>query len=136
VSPEARLAPILLRQDGLVTAAQAGDAGISARTVQRRVGSGAWERVMPRVFLVAGHPTTDAVRVRAAGLWAGERGVISGPAAAWWHRMHPTAPSVVDLTVPRAPGSPARSRACGCGGGTCRISTSCASTDCGSPTRR
>jgi hypothetical protein len=101
VSPEARLAPILLRQDGLVTAAQAYDAGISARTVQRRVGSGTWERVMPRVFLVAGHPATDAVRVRAAGLWIGERGVISG-SAAWWHRTHPTAPRVVELTVPRA----------------------------------
>ena len=42
------------------------------------------------------------MRVRAAGLWVGERGVISGSAAAWWHRMHPTAPSVVELTVPRA----------------------------------
>lgn len=102
MSPEARLAPILLRQDGLVTAAQARDAGVSTRTVQRRVGSGLWERVMPQVFLVAGHPSTDAVRVRAAGLWVGERGVISGSAAAWWHRMHPTVPSVVELTVPRA----------------------------------
>ena len=102
MSPEARLAPILLRQDGLVTAAQARDAGVSTRTVQRRVGSGSWERVMPQVFLVAGHPPTDAVRVRAAGLWVGERGVISGSAAAWWHRMHPTVPAVVELTVPRA----------------------------------
>ena len=102
MSPETCLAPILLRQDGLVTAAQARDAGVSARTVERRVGSGAWERVMPQVFLVGGHPATDAVRVRAAGLWVGERGVISGSAAAWWHRMHPTAPSVVELTVLRA----------------------------------
>jgi very-short-patch-repair endonuclease len=53
------------------------------------------------VFLVAGHPETDAVRVRAAGLWMGERGVVSGPAAAWWHGMLPTAPRTVELTVPR-----------------------------------
>jgi very-short-patch-repair endonuclease len=55
------------------------------------------------VFLVAGHPETDVVRVRAAGLWVGDDGAVSGPAAAWWHRMLPAAPPVVELTVPRAP---------------------------------
>ena len=33
MSPEARLAPLLVRQDGLVTLAQAVDAGVSPRTV-------------------------------------------------------------------------------------------------------
>jgi hypothetical protein len=101
MSPEGRLAPVLLRQDGLVTLAQAVDLGISARTVQRRVRCGDWERVLPRVFLVGGHPHSDAVRVRAAGLWVGERGAVSGPAAAWWHGMWPSVPGTVEVTVPR-----------------------------------
>ena len=75
---EARLGDLLQRQDGLVTLAQAADLGISARSVQRRVRDGAWRRVLPRVFLVAGHPETDAARVRAAGLWVGEAGAVSG----------------------------------------------------------
>ncbi|HEX5811563.1 MAG TPA: type IV toxin-antitoxin system AbiEi family antitoxin domain-containing protein [Pseudonocardia sp.] len=101
MSPEARLAPLLVRQDGLVTLAQAVDAGVSPRTVQRRVRSGGWERVLPRVFLVAGHPRTDAVRVRATALWVGAPGAVSGPAAAWWHGMLQGAPDIVELTVPR-----------------------------------
>ena len=43
--------------------------------------------MLPRVFLVAGHPQTDAARVRAAALWVGTSGAVSGPAAAWWHGM-------------------------------------------------
>ena len=101
MSPEGRLAPVLLRQDGLVTLTQAADLGISTRTVQRRVRCGDWERVLPRVFLVGGHPHSDAVRVRAAGLWIGERGAVSGPAAAWWHGMWPAVPDTVEVTAPR-----------------------------------
>lgn len=102
MSPETLLAPLLVRQDGLVTLAQAVEAGVSARTVQRRVRCGGWERVLPRVFLVAGHPHTDSTRVRAAALWVGAPGAVSGPAAAWWHGMLPAAPEIVELTVPRA----------------------------------
>jgi len=101
VVAETRLGPVLERQDGLITLAQAVDLGVSARTVQRRVRSGAWQKVMPQVFLVSGHPESDAVRIRAAGLWIGRRGAISGPAAAWWHHMLTTATPLVELTVPR-----------------------------------
>jgi very-short-patch-repair endonuclease len=107
VSPESRVRHLLVRQNGLVTLAQAIGNGVSARTVQRRVRSGAWQRLLPRVFLVGGHPESDAVRVRAAALWVGEPGAVSGPAAAWWHGMLPAAPHTVELTVPhrRAPRS-------------------------------
>ena len=69
--------------------------------MQRRVRGKEWQRLLPRVFLVAGHPHTDTARVRAAGLWTGAAGAVSGPAAAWWHGMRPAAPDVVELTVPR-----------------------------------
>lgn len=57
--------------------------------------------MLPRVFLVAGHPQTDAARVRAAALWVGTSGAVSGPAAAWWHGMLPAPPEIIELTVAR-----------------------------------
>lgn len=92
---------LLSRQDGLITFAQATCHGLSVSTVQRRVRAGEWDRLLPRVFLVGGHPLTDKARIRAAGLWAGERAAVSGPAAAWWHGMLHTAPAQIDVTVPR-----------------------------------
>lgn len=92
---------LLSRQDGLITAAQAAELGLPERTLRRRVQHDGWERVAPRVFLAGGHPLTDRARVRAAGLWAGERAAISGPAAAWWYGMVPKAPAEIEVTVPR-----------------------------------
>jgi very-short-patch-repair endonuclease len=56
------------------------------------------------VYLVGGHAGTGKARVRAAGLWADERGVISGPAAAFWLGMLPSAPVGIEVTVPRGCG--------------------------------
>ena len=77
------LLALLACQDGLVTASQAARCGLSERSLQRRMEDEGWRRVAPRVFVAAGHRLTDRARVRAAGLWAGDRGVVSGPAAAW-----------------------------------------------------
>jgi very-short-patch-repair endonuclease len=95
------LLALLARQDGLITAAQAAQCGLTERTLQRRAHDDGWRRVAPRVFLAAGHRLTDRGRVRAAGLWAGDRGVISGPAAAWWHGMLALTLARIDVTVPR-----------------------------------
>lgn len=102
--PDSVLA-LLAGQDGLVTAAQAREYGMADRTVRRRVHDGGWSRVAPAVFLAGGHPWTDRARVRAAGLWIGERGVVSGPAAAWCWGMLADAPAVVEVTVARRCGS-------------------------------
>jgi hypothetical protein len=80
--------------------AQAVACGRSARTVRRWVQEGRWRQVRPCVYLVGGHRYSDEGRIRAVGLWAGPQGVITGPAAAYWHRMLGRAPAVVDLTVP------------------------------------
>jgi very-short-patch-repair endonuclease len=92
---------VLARQDGLITDGQARKYGLTERTVRRRVRVGGWVRVAPGVLLAGGHPWTDRVRVRAIGMWAGRRGVLSGPAAAWWHGMLPVAPDQIELTVRR-----------------------------------
>jgi very-short-patch-repair endonuclease len=95
------LLALLARQDGLITAAQAAQCGLGERALQRRVCDEGWRRVAPRVFLAGGRRLTDRARVRAAGLWAGDRGVISGPAAAWWHGMPAVVPARIEMTVPR-----------------------------------
>jgi hypothetical protein len=56
------------------------------------------------VFLAGGHRLTARACIRAAGLWAGERAVVSGPTAACWHRMLATAPAEIEVTVPRRSG--------------------------------
>jgi very-short-patch-repair endonuclease len=92
------------QQNGLITDAQACRHGCTERTLRRRVREDGWARVAPGVLLAAGHPWTDRARVRAVGLWAGRRGVLSGPGAAWWHGMLPAAPDRVEVTVPRQRG--------------------------------
>ena len=81
---------------------QAVACGMSAATVQRRARDGAWKRLHPGVYLLAGHRLTDEARIRAAWLWAGEGAVVSGPAAAYWHGMMDRSPRIVEVTVPRA----------------------------------
>jgi hypothetical protein len=53
----------------------------AARVEPGRVAAAGAPRVPRR-----GRRLTDRVRIRAAGLWAGDRGTVSGPAAAWWQR--------------------------------------------------
>ncbi|MGQ0575567.1 MAG: DUF559 domain-containing protein [Pseudonocardia sp.] len=104
MAPCPAISVLQARQDGLVTFAQAADHGLSARAVQRRVRSGEWRCVAPRVYLGASHPLTERARVRAASLWAGDPGVLSGPAAAWWHGMLTRPPRQVEVTIPRTRG--------------------------------
>jgi len=93
----------VFRQAGVIASRQAVADGMNARTVQRRVRSGAWDELLPGVYLVGGHRLTDEVRVRAAWLWAGgEPTTVTGPAAAHWHGMLERAPAAIELTVPTA----------------------------------
>jgi very-short-patch-repair endonuclease len=101
VEGNAEVLGLLARQDGLVTDVQAVELGMTARTLRRRAQRDGWTRVAPGVLLAGGHPWTDRARLRAVALWAGRRGVLSGPAAAWWHGMRQAAPELVELTVAR-----------------------------------
>jgi hypothetical protein len=73
---------------------------MSADFVQRRAADGAWTRLHPAVYLVGGHRLTDEARLWAAWLWAGDDAVVSGRAAAFWHRLLPELGPRVELTVP------------------------------------
>lgn len=92
----------LRQQAGVIGHEQALAAGMSGSAVTRRVATGQWVRLHPRVYLAADRKRTDEVRLRAAVLWAGPGAVAHGVAAAWWHDLGPRRlPTRVDVTVPR-----------------------------------
>ena len=91
----------LLRQAGVITRAQAVAAGLSPDAVDRRLSTRRWHPVHPRVYRDASFAATQASRVRAVVLWAGDGAVLSGSAAAWWLGLLPDPPASVGVTVPR-----------------------------------
>ncbi|OKH62754.1 hypothetical protein EB74_15560 [Mycobacterium sp. SWH-M5] len=91
----------LRRHDGVITLAQAVEAGLSRQAVQRRVRSGRWVRCSRGVYFADDRPFTDAARVRAAVWSMGTRATASGLAAAWWHGVTRYPPELVEITVPR-----------------------------------
>jgi very-short-patch-repair endonuclease len=93
---------LVARQAGVVSLAQAVAAGMSPATVQRRVREGRWARLHPGIYLVGGHRRTPEARTRAAWLWGGPDSVVTGAAAAYWHRMLDSPPAIIELTVPAA----------------------------------
>ena len=87
--------------DGVITLAQACQAGLSKQSINRRVRAGAWRQCHRGVYFVDDRPFTDAARIRAA-VWAfGASAVASGLAAAWWHGLTKYAPEDVEVTMPR-----------------------------------
>ncbi len=96
-----RIDQLLRRQDGVLTMAQAGAAGLGPRSVRYRVASGRWERLHPRVYRATDRPMSDAARLRAAAFWAGSRTAVSGAAAAWWLGLLDTCPEVIEVTAAR-----------------------------------
>ena len=71
------------RQSGVITDRQAVDSGMSRASISRRVASGAWVRVLPRVYRLASSPETWHQRAGAACLWAGEGIALSHQSAAY-----------------------------------------------------
>ena len=98
----------LRRHDGVITLAQAQQAGLSRYAVDRRVRAGRWRRCSPGVFFAEDRPFSDAARIRAAVWGYGLAAVASGIAAAWWHGLTRFAPRVVEVTVPKASHHPHR----------------------------
>jgi hypothetical protein len=91
---------LLARQAGVISREQALRAGVGAATVDRLVRTRRWRPLHPRVYLAPGYGAGDEARARAAVLWAGEGAVLSGVAAAWWHRLLPDPPSTMVVTAP------------------------------------
>lgn len=89
------------QQQGLVTRAQALDAGLTARQIERRVSSGRWVLVTRGVYRHAATPATPLVRMLAA--WMAYGGMASHRSAAALHGVDGYRLDVVELSV--TPGS-------------------------------
>lgn len=88
----------LRTQDGVVTHEQALEY-LSRWAISRRVESGQWSLLFPRVYADAARPLSVRGRIRAVALWAGDEAVVSGVAAAVWWSMH-DAVNEIEVCVP------------------------------------
>lgn len=102
----AELAPLIRSQWGLVTRAQALDAGVTDAALRWAVGRG-WEIVLPSVMHVDRSPMRLSQQMLAALLYASPTGLVAGATAAWWYGLrHVPNPRVIQVDV----AAPAKSR--------------------------
>jgi Transcriptional regulator, AbiEi antitoxin/AbiEi antitoxin C-terminal domain len=102
IRPAERAAHLAATQHGVVSAEQCRELGVSDSTIHRRVAAGAWTRVGPGVYRMAGAPRTWEARAFSAVLSAGPEAVASHRTAAhlWGLRGFPP-PGRIEITVPR-----------------------------------
>lgn len=94
---------LVRRQNGLVTRAQALDAGLTDSRIAHQVTTKRWQKVLPRIYATFDGPMSDVHRLRAATLFSGA-GLITGAAACQMAGLHyvPDDHSVAVLTASRA----------------------------------
>lgn len=97
---DARIALVATRQGGAFSFAQALEHGFPRSTIGRRIRSGAWTRVHPGVYVVAGGQATRARDLWAAWLAAGPGAVISHESAALLHGAERLPLRPITLTNP------------------------------------
>ena len=97
---------LLRAQSGVITRAQALRAGYSSRSVEWRLETGEWHRVLPSTYRLAIVAPSWRQLVVAAWLWAREGAVVSHRAAASLLGLVASAEGVVDITTPNQRRSP------------------------------
>ena len=90
----------------LITYHQALDSGMTPSAISRRIASGAWQRLFPRVYWVGrGEPPWET-RALALVLWGGRGCALSHETAAALWKLEGFRPSQFVLTTPRSARSP------------------------------
>lgn len=85
----------------MLSRAQALEAGVTRRQIDRLLAGGEWRRVHPGVYRHTSVVPSPEGCVRAAALWLGERAVLTGAGAAWWWEVLPEAPARWQFVVSR-----------------------------------
>lgn len=75
------------KQHGLVSRAQALEAGVSSSGIDRRLANGSWTQVHPRVYRLHGAPVTEWQQVLAVCLFLGPEAFASHRTAAWLWKL-------------------------------------------------
>ena len=99
--PDASCSALAERQYGAIERSQALGAGLSASAIDRRVASGRWKRILPRVYIVNGTPNSWRTLASAACLWGGPGTVISHGAAAFMWNLSGFDSPAIEVTSPR-----------------------------------
>lgn len=86
------------RQFGLVSGAQARQAGLSVHAIERRVRSGLWQHVLPGVYRIGGAPRMWEQDLLAACLWIGGTAVASHRSAAALWQMRGFEPRIIEVS--------------------------------------
>lgn len=92
---------LMANQHGVIARAQAKAAGFSDRRIDRRLESGAWQRVFPSTYRLCSSPTTWDQLLTAAWLWAGSGAVVSHRAAAVLLGLGGIEAGPLEISVPR-----------------------------------
>lgn len=87
MTDDVALRRLLAIQDGVITRRQARDCGLSDSAIGRRAATGEWITVARGVLRVADRTVDDRIRARIAVAAVGERAVLAGASAAWWHGL-------------------------------------------------
>jgi hypothetical protein len=90
-----------MRQHAAISHAQALKAGLTGAAVSRRVDSGRWTRLLPRVYRVGGSPATGRQGMMAAALWAGDGALLSHRAAGVLHGLDGVNADRLEVTASR-----------------------------------
>jgi hypothetical protein len=91
---------IVRKQQGVVTRAQALEAGMTPSAIRHRLVSGRWQRLHAGIYLTHTGQVTWTVRASAALLHAGSGAVLGLDAAAYQLRIQARQPPVIQVFVP------------------------------------
>lgn len=97
---DARLALLASRQGGAFSFAQAVRIGFPPTTIGRRAASGAWVRLLPSIYCVAGGERSRLTDLWAAVLAVGDAAVITHESAALVHGAERLRADPITLTAP------------------------------------
>jgi len=99
----------LQAQHGVLSRQQASEAGFGADVIDRRVGSGRWQRLHRGVYATFSGPLSREANLWATVLWAGPGAALSHETAAELHRLldRPTAKIHISVPEARRPARPA-----------------------------
>ncbi len=97
---DVELSRLIADQDGVITAVQCQEHGLSAQAVHARIRSKRWAPLGRGVYLSSEHHFTDAARIRGAVALTG--GTADSETALFWHGLTDVPPLPITVSVPRA----------------------------------
>ena len=98
-----QLSRLLESQDQVITRDQALACGLTAKAIEYRLRvGGPWRWLLPSVYVAVTGTVTAGQRAVAAQLYAGPRGIISGPVAVRRHHLTCAGPDAIDVLIPWA----------------------------------